>query len=48
MGKTKVKGVLIGKVGFGGNLDLSSLNDIVYYRESEVLVRVPEMCITPE
>lgn len=77
IGKTKVKGVLIGKVGFGGNmdqyivsvfydsfkemtenepaiqkelakLDLSSLTGVIYYRESEVLVRVPEMCITPE
>jgi hypothetical protein len=77
IGKTDVKGVLIGKVGVGGNLneyimyllydsfkemasnspavqkelaaaDLTSLETgVVYYMESEVLVRVPELCIQP-
>lgn len=73
IGKTDVKGVYIGKVGWGGNLDeyimfilydsfeemvnnqtaidmelaeadLASLDGVTKYRESEVLVRVPELC----
>jgi len=76
IGKTDIKGVLIGKVGIGGNLneyimyilydsftemannapavqkelaaaDLTSLTGVVYYMESEVLVRIPELCIQP-
>jgi len=76
IGKTNVKGVLIGQVGFGGNLDeyityvlydsftemtnndpviqkelaaidLTPLNGVVYYRDSEVMVRIPELCIEP-
>ena len=76
MGKTKVKGILVGKVGIGGKLDeyimdvfydsykemfdnepavqkelaaadLSSASDVVYYRDSEVLVRIPELCVQP-
>jgi hypothetical protein len=76
IGKTNVKGVLIGKVGLGGNLDeyimsalydsftemtnneaavqkelaavdLTPLTGVVYYRTSEVLVRVPELTIRP-
>jgi hypothetical protein len=76
IGKTNIKGILIGKVGLGGNLDeyimfilydsfkemannepavqkelaaanLTPLTGVVYYRESEVLVRVPELSIQP-
>ena len=76
IGRTNVKGVLIGKVGLGGNLDeyilhvlydsftemtnnepaiqkelaavdLTPSTGAVYYRESEVLVRVPELSIQP-
>lgn len=76
IGKTNVKGVLIGRIGLGGNLDeyilsilydsftemmnneqavqkelaavdLTPLTGVVYYRESEVLVRVPELGIQP-
>ena len=74
IGKTNVKGVLIGKVGLGGNLDdyimtilydsftemtdnspaiekelaaidLTPVTGVVYYRASEVLVRLPELTI---
>ena len=74
IGKTGVKGILNGKVGWGGNLDeyimyifydsftemaqnepaiqkelaavdLTPLTSVVYYRNSEVLVRIPELCI---
>lgn len=77
MGKTNIKGILLGKVGLGGNLgeyimfnlydsfkemtanepaiqkelaalDLTSLTGAVNYRQSEVLVRIPELCIEPE
>jgi len=76
IGKTNVKGVLIGKVGFGGNLDeyilsvlydsftemmnnepaiqkelaeadLTPSTDVLYYRASEVMVRLPELCMQP-
>lgn len=76
IGKTNIKGILVGKVGIGGNLDqyivsvfydsfkeiatnqaaiqkelaaadLTFLNGVVYSRESEILVRVPELCIQP-
>ncbi len=77
LGKTKIKGLLVGKVGLGGNLDqyimsvfydsfkemmanepaiqkelaaldLKSLDGVVYYRDSEVYVRIPELCMQPE
>lgn len=73
MGKTNVKGVVIGQVGHGGNMDdyimfvfydsfkemldnepaiqrefskadLTSLTGVVTSRESEVFVRIPELC----
>ena len=76
IGKTNVKGVLIGKVGLGGNMDqyilsvlydsftemmnnepaiqkelatvdLTPITGVVYYRESEVMVRLPELGIQP-
>ena len=72
--KTDVKGVLLGRVGLGGNLDqyvltvlydsfanimqnqpavqkelaatdLTPMNGVVYYRESEIMARVPELCL---
>lgn len=72
--KTDVKGVLLGRVGLGGNLDqyiltvlydsfadmmqnqpavqrelaatdLTTMNGVVYYRESEIMTRVPELCL---
>ena len=76
IGRTNVKGVLIGKVGLGGSLDeyimhvlydsftemtnnepalqkelaaaeFTPLSGIVYYRESQVFVRIPELSIQP-
>ena len=76
LGRTDVKGILVGKVGLGGNLDeyvmsmlydsftdmmnnepaiqkelaaadLTPLTGVVYYRNTEVLVRVPEISIQP-
>lgn len=77
LGKTDIKGILLGRVGLGGNLDeyimfslydsfqemtanepavqkelaaldLSALAGAVKYRKSEVLVRIPELCVMPE